>query len=377
MSRILHIFPPHNHFLQHAIKICQHHTSEHIFWEIQPNNKAGLLEKVSENVTLIRGNSFLLQKYTKDNSKQLSMLLFHSLLKENFSAAWKLKSFSSVVPFGWVIHGAEVVQYQLNPAKYLLPQTRKVYYHLGYYRKLLPLWRGSQRMLGRDLKTLLKNFTYLLHFMPEEIEWVKQEIGLDEVNFKTLFFTYVTLETYFPALSTLKTQTEQKKLLLANSATFTSNHLDFVENFRDELLEINPDIIIPLNYGNLKYANFLTQIFTRDKTLKFFPLSQYLPFDEYQKILSGCSAMVFNHIRQQGLGNLLMGLWLGSRIYLQPVTSTFKYFSRKKFYIFNLSVKPLEVNFLSHPQILHNKQLLEQHFSLSVVQEKLFKPLQE
>ncbi|MCX7696380.1 MAG: TDP-N-acetylfucosamine:lipid II N-acetylfucosaminyltransferase [Bacteroidales bacterium] len=375
MSAYLHIFPPNNHFLHHAIRLCQDHPSQHIFWEIKPTHAVGLKEKISERIIVIRGNVSLLLKYLRSHAKEISMILFHSLLKENFNAAWKLKHLSSEIPFGWVIHGAEVVQYQINPAKYLLPLTRKAYYALGYHRTLLPIWRSYQRAIKKDLKSLLKYFTYFLHFMPEEIEWVKQELGLVNTHHKSLFFTYVSLETYLPQPISIKTQIDRKKLLLANSASFTSNHLDFISDFRDQLMEIKPEIIIPLNYGNHKYASYLTQKLSRNKELNYFLLTEYLPFESYQEILASCSCMVFNHLRQQGLGNLMIGLWSGARIYLQPCTSTFQFLKKKKFYIFNLKEDSLIVDFLPYPQVLHNRRLIEENFSSPLIQKKLFNTL--
>jgi hypothetical protein len=51
---------------------------------------------------------------------------------------------------------------------------------------------------------------------------------------------------------------------------------------------------------------------------KFVALRDYMDTATYLEILRSCPIVVMNHIRQQAMGNIIMMLWMGARVFLNP-----------------------------------------------------------
>ena len=51
----------------------------------------------------------------------------------------------------------------------------------------------------------------------------------------------------------------------------------------------------------------------------------FMPFEEYNSIIKSCSIAIFAHERQQALGNILMCLWNGCKVFLSKNSIVYKY----------------------------------------------------
>jgi hypothetical protein len=83
-------------------------------------------------------------------------------------------------------------------------------------------------------------------------------------------------------------------------------------------------ILCPLSYGNTAYGDLVGAFGSRTYGESFVPLRTYLSTVAYVDALRSCSIAAMNHVRQQGLGNIIMMLWNGARIFLNhesPVIS--------------------------------------------------------
>jgi dTDP-N-acetylfucosamine:lipid II N-acetylfucosaminyltransferase len=116
-------------------------------------------------------------------------------------------------------------------------------------------------------------------------------------------------------------------ILVGNSANPTNNHIEVLNKllkFKDEDIEI----IAPLSYGEKEWAKKVIE--TGEKLFgdKFKPLVDFLPPAEYARILNSVDIAVFNHNRQQALGNIKTLLYLGKKVYIRKDVTTWDYFER-------------------------------------------------
>lgn len=118
---------------------------------------------------------------------------------------------------------------------------------------------------------------------------------------------------------------KNSNFLIGNSATITNNHFDTFNELR-MLRRSNLKFYTPLSYGNEYYA----KIVIREGKLifedRFIPLTTYVSIDNYNKLLNNCGNVVMNHIRQQALGTILISLWKGARIFLNPKNPLYRFF---------------------------------------------------
>ncbi len=168
-------------------------------------------------------------------------------------------------------------------------------------------------------------------------------------------------------------------ILIGNSATETNNHLDVF----DLLVMMNLEgrqLVVPLSYGNQCYKDKVIEV---GKTLfddKFVPITDFLPLDDYKSLLNSCSVAIFAHERQQAVGNILISLWNGSKVYLSKNSVVYKYFASLGLYIYSIQDDFCDMSFsslLSSNQIIENRKIISKHYSNEGIVNKIEKILEK
>lgn len=113
-------------------------------------------------------------------------------------------------------------------------------------------------------------------------------------------------------------------VLVGNSATLANNHFETLALLANQDLA-GRRVIVPLSYGDDPgYADAVSEAGYELIGSAFVPLRDFMPLDEYQSVIAGCSAVVMGHKRQQGIGNIAAAMWRGARVFLDdrnPTTS--------------------------------------------------------
>lgn len=111
---------------------------------------------------------------------------------------------------------------------------------------------------------------------------------------------------------------------VGNSANPTNNHIEIfnkLENFKDEPIEV----ICPLSYGNPEYRERVIEEGSKIFGDKFKPLEDFIPFEEYLELLAKIDIAIFNHERQQAMGNIITLLGLGKKVYIRDDITTWEF----------------------------------------------------
>ena len=108
-----------------------------------------------------------------------------------------------------------------------------------------------------------------------------------------------------------------RNILLGNSATPENNHLEAMHLIASV---DNPDrrIVCPLSYGDPGYGDMIAARGEELFGAGFIALRDYMDTAAYVTLLRSCSVVVMNHVRQQAMGNIILMLWLGARVFLNP-----------------------------------------------------------
>lgn len=104
-------------------------------------------------------------------------------------------------------------------------------------------------------------------------------------------------------------------ILIGNSASYSNNHLELFEILKDVDLT-GRNLIVPLSYGPTEYRDY---IILKGKELfgkSFIPLTEFMPIHEYEKFLLSCSFVMMNQYRQQAVGNIIIMIRFGAKIFL-------------------------------------------------------------
>jgi dTDP-N-acetylfucosamine:lipid II N-acetylfucosaminyltransferase len=110
---------------------------------------------------------------------------------------------------------------------------------------------------------------------------------------------------------------DARDILVGNSASVTNNHLEiFAQLSRSNIGDRR--VVVPLSYGDPWYRDKVCDHGRRTFGSRFRPLIDFLPLDEYQKLLRECSVAIFNHFRQQALGNIVELMSAGTKVLMNP-----------------------------------------------------------
>ena len=186
--------------------------------------------------------------------------------------------------------------------------------------------------------------------------------------------------TYYPIEFTFKNNQDIElgnNILVGNSATPTNNHFEVFELLSKFSLE-ERKIITPLSYGNKVYAEKVKRLGDNMFKDNFFPITEFMTLEKYNKVIQQCGVVIINTYRQQAVGNILSMLWMGAKIYLDNKNTFYKYLKRKGFFIYSINDDFKIENFkvlglLTKEEKIHNKQILKREIST----ERLFSILKK
>jgi len=155
---------------------------------------------------------------------------------------------------------------------------------------------------------------------------------------------------------------------VGNSADPSNNHLEVLEKlkaFRDQSIRI----YVPLSYGDLEYAETIISYGRENFADKFFPLTEFMPFKNYLDFLALVDIAIFNHKRQQGMGNVTVLLGLGKKIYLQKNLTSWSTIKSLNVAIFEISQLNLELLDIETKNI--NIKNIKEYFSKEQLKKQL------
>ena len=150
-------------------------------------------------------------------------------------------------------------------------------------------------------------------------------------------------------------------ILVGNSADPSNNHLevlDKLEAYKDQDITI----YVPLSYGNQDYAK---QVIAEGKKRfgdRFQPLTEFMPFEKYLKLLGVIDIAIFNHKRQQAMGNTITLLGLGKKVYMRSDATQWVFFQNRGIKVFD--IEEFEITEQMKHDKVHNQAKVREHFSV-------------
>lgn len=241
-------------------------------------------------------------------------------------------------------------------------------------------FRDKKFLLLKKINNILEN-NYLSEFyiaaqqidivvpvVPNEYDLIKK------INIKPILapFNYICIEDVL-GYKTEDTVLESKNILIGNSADPSNNHLSAFKKISKLKLE-DRKIIVPLSYGGSK--DYIEFILAKGKYYfgeNFVPLIDFMPLHEYNQLVSSCGFIVFNHIRQQAVGNIIAMAYMGAKIFLNEKSPVFEYYQSLGVKVFGMKeLNNVSLNsHLNFNQFVHNKHMLAKAYSRNAIQNKI------
>jgi hypothetical protein len=162
----------------------------------------------------------------------------------------------------------------------------------------------------------------------------------------------------------VKVQKKSLNLQVGNSADPNNNHIEVFEKLK-EYREENIRIVTPLSYGgNPQYIKKVLDTGHNYFGNKFLPLLKMMPIEEYKQHLQTIDIALFNHNRQQAVGNIVTLIGMGKKVYLKSTVTTFQSLKRLGIKVFDIEAE-LNLNPVSDAIAEKNMEIVQSHYSES------------
>lgn len=218
----------------------------------------------------------------------------------------------------WHVWGGEIYGQQDLKNSFLAPFSK----YLNRFHKLIK----SEKSQYIFPKELLRKIDYCLTSIDEEYLFIKNYLKVGD-NFRYLWYSCYNIEDTI-GKSLLNEECYGSNIWLGNSATVENNYFDIFFYLKRYFNIEKRKIIVPLSYGIPWVRRFTIKLGNILFKKNFYPLVEFLPREEYNRIMLDCSVMIQPHWRQQAHGNILTGLWLGMRVYISEKSIEYKFFKR-------------------------------------------------
>jgi hypothetical protein len=230
----------------------------------------------------------------------------------------------SELPKGHFIWGVEAYRGIVSrPGQLLEPETAKLVVTAKQkFRFMMHLLSGRLARMQRRTKHIGQLFDFVAFSIKEEVDlFIREGIFTDTIDYVPASISGGM--NYNDGL--LDHTCHGKGVFVGNCASPNNNHIDAFHWIRQQSVLNDYKVVVPLSYGGtVKYREKVVEVGLQLFGNKFMPIMDFLPIDEYSRIIAQCDYMVMNLKRQQALGNIRRAVAMGATVCLRSETSVAK-----------------------------------------------------
>lgn len=313
-------------FLEKNIGLEEH---EFIFWKGENPHQIEL--ENTTKITILENKKDLFMFYLKlFKLKKYKRIFLHGWYFPRFTIPLFLNSYL-LKKIYWIIWGEDLYSYPKRKTTKILKKIdeyvkRNIKYYVSYIR-------GEYRLVQKWFKAkgkFYQSFTY-----PSNL--------YKKIEFK---------------------EEEKKELYIqvGNSGEESNNHFEILEKLL-EFKDQNIKLFCILSYGGSE--EYKKNVIKKGYELfseKFYPVTNFMKFDEYIQFLSVLDIAIFAHNQQQAFGNITSLLSMKKTVYLKETVTTYETLKDMGIQIKSLdkfiSLETLDDNILEK-----NRKIIEENFS--------------
>ena len=292
--------------------------------------------------------------------KSYDAVILHKL---DFIKIWILIFASRKVKFIWVGLGVDYYSYVFGSKEKLFePKTYALY--KAEMDSKNPIRNFLKKLFYSSflVKYAINKITYFAPVLNVEYDLVRAKNNWFRPKF--VDFNYGSGDSDFEATAK-KHSTLGKNILIGNSATYENNHIDVFYQLKD--FELSDRMIVcPLSYGKNNYRNEVIKEGKQIFKNSFEPIIDFVSYQEYVEMLSTCSIVVMNHKRQQAMGNIMIMIGLGAKVYIRKSNPVYAFLQELGVTVFEIEEIKNEEDFLAplnEAQSSNNKRIIEDRYN--------------
>jgi hypothetical protein len=213
-------------------------------------------------------------------------------------------------------------------------------------------------------RPIIKRFGHLVTYVAGDIELARRWYGARGQHHECLVYPSNTFR-----LTELPGEHHQGlHILVGNSADPSNEHLEVLRLLKDH--EKDPTkVFVPLSYGNADYAKTVVEQGRRLLGERLVPLLEFTPYDSYLQMLAGIDIAIFNHRRQQGMGNIIALLGMGKTVCVRSDTTSWQTLTGMGIQLGD--TLKLDLCTLTEEDVTRNRSIVTERFSEDVLVNQL------
>lgn len=279
-----------------------------------------------------------IRKYFNYN---IDKLIMHSLFLSKRSLLFFFLNKKIISVSSWVLWGGDL--YNFLDKKYSVNELlrKRIIYNL---ENIITYVKGDYILCRNKYKTKAK---YLSGFYPYLLDKkvIRLCVDKDENKYKDKAFKYI---------------------LLGNSADPSNNHIEALNKLKN-IKRDNFKIIVPLSYGDREYTKKVIKYGREVFGERFVALEEFVNFKDYIEMLNKIDVAIFNHRRQQAMGNIITLLYLGKKVYLRRDITSWEFFCNSDIKVYDfLNPYSIDTIFMNEDEeeLYKNREKLDNRFSV-------------
>jgi dTDP-N-acetylfucosamine:lipid II N-acetylfucosaminyltransferase len=216
-------------------------------------------------------------------------------------------------------------------------------------------------------KFVLRRIGHLVTYIKGDVDLARKWYGAKGIYHECLMYLSNVVGPIIISAPAVKTEKNGLYILLGNSADPNNNHIEALEHllpYKDQDIKI----FVPLSYGDQVYAKMVISQGSEWFGEKFVPLTEFMPFDCYLEFLKSLDIAIFNHQRQQAMGNTITLLGLGKTVYLRSDVSQWGLFEKEGIKVFD--IEQFELVALDSQVMWGNVEKIKKRFSRENLMEQ-------
>ena len=217
-------------------------------------------------------------------------------------------------------------------------------------------WHWFRKELFR--KIVIKHLSLITTTVPGDYELVKEWY-----NTKAQFIQNLMYYSHIARLGSSERVGDNKIVMvqIGNSSDPSNNHREIINNLANYTKN---DFVVfaPLSYGDECYKKEIISYGIKRLGNKFIPITNFVSFSQYTEYLKSIDVAIFNHKRQQGMGNLIGLLSLGKKVYIRSDVTPWKYMNELGITLYDTKGK-LDLNILDDAISKRNMEIATKVFS--------------
>lgn len=368
-KKILHVVPDHNNFLKDAIDMFNSIPEiENECWVVRkkaiPPTNLGI-----NNAKGVDYDTFISKCV---DSCEYDIIIIHNLLCLEYRFIAAIHPSIKVVWLSWGmdIYDYRFPEYPLIKLKQTIKSNRLNFYfselfNRKYFKQIISKYIRNNFHPRLTFNKAISRIDYYSGVFPQE--WEMLTIN-KYFKAKQFHFNYSNASSpYSPENLYKGLNHERTNIQVGHSGYIYLNHTHVFNLLKKHNLG-NAQIISPLSYA-ASGEKYVQKVISFGKNIfgnKFIALTKFMPYVEYTNTMKSIRIAIFDIERQCAVGNCLIAIWNGAKLFFPQTSLNYKYFTAIGIKVFSIEheLNDLELNTgLDIDTIIYNRQQIIKYWN--------------